>query len=402
MYDAIVIGARCAGSPTAMLLARKGYRVLLADRAAFPSDSLCAHVVRKPAGALLRQWNLLDRVAASNCPPIRRMVYDVGPFALEGNSPPAGAVDTEYSPRRSVLDKILLDAAVEAGAEFRQLSVAEILSGGGRVTGVRCRSAGGATFSRNARIVIGADGRHSMLAQAVQPERYHLRRTLTCAWYSYWSGLALEAGETYVRDGLTITAYPTNDGLACLAVSWPAARFREVRVGVEAAFLAGIDLAPPLATRLRSARRVERFYGASELPNFFRKPYGPGWALVGDAGCHKDPIAGQGIGDAFRDAQLLAEAVDEGLSRRRSMDQALADYEARRNQAAMPQYDFTCRLAAMKPPSPQTRRLLSVLRDNTAEAARFLGTLAGTVPVQEYFAARNIARILAAAPRTVQ
>src|SRR4051794_23886425 len=120
MYDVIVVGARCAGSPTAMLLARKGYRVLLLDKASFPSDTLSTHYIHQPGIARLARWGLLERVIASNCPPIRNQILDIGPFALEGSPSPAGAIAAAYAPRRAILDQILVEAAVAAGAELRE------------------------------------------------------------------------------------------------------------------------------------------------------------------------------------------------------------------------------------------------------------------------------------------
>ena len=168
-YDAIVVGARCGGAPTAMLLARKGYRVLLLDRAGFPSDTLSTHYIHQPGIARLARWGLLDRIVASNCPPVRQLLFDVGPFALAGTPPPADGVAEAYAPRRTVLDQILVDAAVAAGAELRpHFSVQELLTDGDRVTGVRGRAAGGVAVTERAHLVIGADGVRSLVARAVQ------------------------------------------------------------------------------------------------------------------------------------------------------------------------------------------------------------------------------------------
>src|SRR5581483_7646777 len=349
VYDAIVVGARCAGSPTAMLLARKGYRVLLVDRATFPSDILSTHYIHQPGVAQLARWGLLEPVVASNCPPITRALCDFGPFALTGSAPPAGEVAEAYCPRRTILDKILVDAAVAAGAELRPgFSVQEMLADGERVSGIRGRGASGGPVTEQARIVIGADGLRSVVARAVQAPTYHERPTLTCGYYSYWSGVPDEGVELYPRDGRAILAFPTNDGLLCLAVQWLHHEFHAFRADVEGNFLQTLELAPGLAERVRGGRREERFLGTADLPNFFRKPYGPGWALVGDAGYHKDPHTGEGITDAFRDAELLADAIDAGLAGRQPLDEALADYERRRNAVAMPLYELTCELASLQ------------------------------------------------------
>ena len=176
MYDAIVVGARCAGSPTAMLLARRGLRVLLVDKAHFPSDTLSTHYIHQPGVAALKRWGLLPQIERSGCPPIRRYTLDVGPFALEGTPPPIGDVGEAYSPRRYVLDQILVEAAAEAGAEVRQgFTVQELLTDGERVVGIRGRSAAGEPVTERARIVIGADGMNSLVARSVKATRLQRR-----------------------------------------------------------------------------------------------------------------------------------------------------------------------------------------------------------------------------------
>jgi flavin-dependent dehydrogenase len=398
MYDAIVVGARCAGSPTAMLLARKGYRVLLLDKAGFPSDTLSTHYIHQSGGARLERWGLLGKVVESNCPPVRQQLFDVGPFALVGAPPAADGVADGYAPRRSVLDQILVDAAVAAGAELRQhFSVQELLTDGERVTGIRGRAVGGATVTEEAGIVIGADGLRSLVARSVQAPTYQVRPALTCAYYTYWSDVPVAGVELYPRPDRMIIAGPTNDGQTLTIIYWPNAAFHEVRGDIEGNFLKALDLVPGLAERVRNGRRSERFHGTADLPFFFRKPYGPGWALVGDAGYHKDPITAEGITDAFRDAELLAEAIDAGLSGQRPLDQALAGYEQRRNEQALPIYEFTHQLAALQPPPPEMQQLFAALRGNQEQTDRFFGTIAGTVPISEFFAPENIGRIMGAA-----
>lgn len=138
IYDAIVVGARCAGSPTAMLLARKGYRVLLVDKATFPSDIMSTHYIHQPGIAQLQRWGLLEKVIATNCPPISKGIFDLGPFALTGSPPRADGIAEGYCPRRTVLDKILVDAVVAAGAELREgFTVQEVLIDGQHVSGIR-------------------------------------------------------------------------------------------------------------------------------------------------------------------------------------------------------------------------------------------------------------------------
>jgi flavin-dependent dehydrogenase len=154
-----------------------------------------------------------------------------------------------------------------------------------------------------------------------------------------------------------------------------------------------LECAGGLGDRILRGRRVSRIVGSGELPNFFRKPYGAGWALVGDAGHHKDPFGGFGISDAFRDAGFLAEALDDGLSGRRSLGAALAEYERRRDEAAMPAYEFNCRAAALRGPTPESRQLYLRLRGNQGATDRFIGALMGSVPLSEFFSNENIDRL---------
>jgi 2-polyprenyl-6-methoxyphenol hydroxylase-like FAD-dependent oxidoreductase len=398
MYDAIVVGARCAGSPTAMLLARRGYQVLLVDRATFPSDTMSTHFIHPPGIAQLKRWGLLERVAASNCPPFLNMSLDFGSFVLTGSPPPTDGVAEHYCPRRTVLDEILVGAAVEAGAELREgFSVQEILMEGERVRGIRGRSIAGASVKKEARIVVGADGMRSLVARAVEAPEYNAKPTLACAYYTYWSGVPVKEAEIYPRDRWMIIAFPTNDDLVCTFMEWPREEFHSVRTDIEGNFLKKLDSTPGLAERIRSGKREANFVGTGVLPNFFRKPYGTGWALVGDAGYHKDPYMALGITDAFRDAELLADAIDGGFSGHRPLEEALAAYEQQRNAAAMPAYEFNSQLASLQPRPPEMQQLFAALRENQAETDRFVGAVEGTVPIPEFFAPENIQRIVGVA-----
>ncbi|MGE0297549.1 NAD(P)/FAD-dependent oxidoreductase [Pseudonocardia sp.] len=315
-YDVIVVGARCAGSPTAMLLARAGYRVLVVDRATFPSDTISTHLVHPPGVAALRRWGLLDRITATGCPPIGTYSLDVGPFTIVG-SPGTAETPVAYAPRRTVLDKILVDAAAEAGAEVREgFTVTDVVVSDGRVTGIRGRGRAGATVAEHARVVVGADGVRSLVAQAVRPDRYHDKPRLQCSYYTYFSGLPTDGRfEVYLRPdrGRGFGVIPTNDDLTLVIGGWRYTEFEANKADIEGNYLRIFDLVPPFAERIRAARREARLVGTA-VPNFFRTPFGPGWALVGDAGYTKDFITAQGITDAFRDAELCTTALHQALS----------------------------------------------------------------------------------------
>jgi len=394
MYDAIVVGARCAGSPTAMLLARRGHRVLVVDRAGFPSDTLSTHYIHQSGVACLERWGLLPRIAAAGAPAIRNYTLDVGPFALQGTPPPIGDVGDAYSLRRTVLDQILVEAAADSGVEVRQgFPVDGLVTEGDRVTGIRSRGR-----TDHARIVVGADGLGSLVAREVGAPTYNDQGTLTCAYYTYWTGLEMDGVELYPRPGCMIVAAPTNDGKVVTIVLWPSADFHEVRSDIEGRFMQALELAPGLAARVRRATRTERFRGTGRLPNFYRRPHGDGWALVGDAGYHKDPILALGISDAFRDAELLAHAIDGGLSGRAPLALALAEYEQRRNELSAHGFQTTVDFARLQPPPPEMQQLFAALRDNPRERDRLFGTFAGTVPPSEYFAPDNLAQVVGALP----
>jgi 2-polyprenyl-6-methoxyphenol hydroxylase-like FAD-dependent oxidoreductase len=396
-YDAIVVGARCAGSPAAMLLARKGYRVLVVDKATFPSDTISTHLIHPPGVAALHRWGLLDPVLATGCPPIDTYAFDFGPFTISG-APGLADFPVAYSPRRTVLDKLLVEAAAEAGAEIREgFTVEDIVIEDGRVTGLRGHGKGGTTVTERARVVIGADGRHSLVAAAVRPEQYHEKPPIQASYYAYWSGLPMNGRfETCIRPERAFAAWPTNDDLTLIIAGWPFAEFEANRKDFEGNVLKTLGLSPSFADRVRAARREERFFGAA-VPNYVRKPYGPGWALVGDAGYNKDFITAQGIQDAFRDAELCAAALDEAFSGGRAFDAAMGDYQAARDAQVLPMYEFTCQLATLEPPPPEMQHLLAAMHGNREAMAGFARTVAGVTSPAEFFSTENVARIFAVA-----
>jgi flavin-dependent dehydrogenase len=400
-YDAIVVGARCAGSPTAMLLARKGYRVLLVDRASFPSDTLSTHMIHAPGVAALHRWGLLEQVVATGCPPIDTYTFDFGPFTIAGHPRPSDGIATAYAPRRTVLDKILVDAAAQAGAEVRErFTIDDVVVEDGTVVGIRGHGEGSEPVLERARVVIGADGRNSSVARAVRPEQYNEKPMLMWSYYTYWSGLPVTGFEIVVRPDRGWAALPTNDGLTLLVVGWPYAESTDYKTDVEANYLKTLELAPEIADQVRAAKREERFAGGA-VPNFFRKPYGPGWALVGDAGYTKDPITAQGISDAFRDAELCAGAVDETLDGRRPFDDAMSAYHRTRDGAVLPIYEFTAQLATLAPPPIEMQQLLGAVHGNRDAMDAFASITAGTLSPAEFFAPEHVGRIMSAAAAAV-
>ncbi|MDQ6730354.1 MAG: FAD-dependent monooxygenase [Actinomycetota bacterium] len=398
MHDAIVIGARCAGSPTAMLLARGGHRVLLVDRAKFPSDTMSTHIIHPHGLAALRRWGLLEQLIATGPPVWPSLRADFGPVVLDGTPTPVDGISEHYSPRRTVLDKLLVDAAVDAGAELCEgAAVTGLLRDGDRVTGIRANRNGGPELLESAAIVIGADGVHSTVAKHVDAPVYSDKGLLTCAYYSYWSAVDSPKGTLFPRSGCVLGEIPTHDGLTCVYGAWPAAEFRAVRRDIPGRFTRTIEQhAPDLAARMHGATREERFVGSGQIPNHFRHSYGPGWALAGDAAHHKDPIGAHGITDAFRDAERIAEAVHAGLTGEQNMEMALAASQRDRDDTSLALFELNSQLATLESPKPEMQALIGALATNQPETDRFIGALCGTVPVPEFFAPDNLARIVMA------
>jgi len=399
VYDAIVIGARCAGAVTAMLLARRGHRVLLLDRGDFPSDVPQGHFIHRHGPKRLADWGLLEKIVGTNCPPLTTHLTDFGDFPLIGRDIRMGNVAWGYAPRRRQLDQVLVEAAVEAGAEFRSNFLVEnCLWDVDRVKGIRGRDRHqNINCTEEALITIGADGRNSTLARAVGAPSYDETPPLTCWYFSYWSGVPTEGFEWYLRTNRVIFGFRTNDDLFAIFIGWPVSEFSSIKTNVEYQFMRVVDLIPGFAERVRSGRREERFYGAADLPNFLRRPFGPGWALVGDAGCHKDPMMAHGICDAFRDADYLSAAIHEGLAGQRPLDQALIGYERRRNEATLAEYRDNIAAASFRPVSPELLEIRLALRGNEEDTNRFIRMLEGWISHEEFFNAENLQRIMAKA-----
>jgi 2-polyprenyl-6-methoxyphenol hydroxylase-like FAD-dependent oxidoreductase len=396
-FDAIVIGARCAGAPTAMLLARRGHRVLLVDRARFPSDTLSTLVIHATGVAALDRWGLLDAVTASGCPAIETYSFDFGPFVISGRPHPVDGASTAYAPRRTVLDTILVDAAARAGVEVRQeYTVEEILQDGDRVVGIRGHVEGEPSSVARARVVVGADGWNSMVAKHVGARHYNAKPVLENAFYTYWSGLPMDAFTTFMRGDRGIAAIPTNDDLTLVLVGCPYAQASDFRRDVEGNYLTALTRVPDFAERVHAAHRLEPFRGGG-VPSFFRVPFGPGWALVGDAGYTKDPITAQGISDAFRSAERCAAALDQTFTRARTFDDAMNEYQAERDAAAGPIYEFTTQLATLEPPPPAMQELLAATTRSQGAMDAFVSVTAGTLSPVDFFDPGHVATIMSSA-----
>jgi flavin-dependent dehydrogenase len=341
-YDVLVIGGRVAGASLALLLARKGHRVLMVDRDPFPSDTLSTHLLVPGAVARLGGLGLLDDVEAAGYRRIGRIRTWIDDCCIEGPIGPQGSYS--LAPRRSVLDGLLVDRAVRAGAEFRERTSAEALvEEGGHVVGAVLRSPAGARGELRARVVVGADGRHSKVADWTRAARYHVVPPLRPVYYGYYRGLEPvpePAVELWFARGEMGFVFPMRPGEDCIALEIPPEDFETFRSHPQAAFEARVRTLYGMGRRMLTATLEGRILGTKGVENQFRKPYGAGWALTGDAGYLKDPSTGLGIGDALTQSTMLAEALDAYLSGA-DWEESLSGFHRRRDQLVMPDYGLT-------------------------------------------------------------
>ena len=344
-HDVVVVGARAAGAATAMLLARAGLDVLVVDRSRYGADTLSTHALMRAGVVQLHRWGLLDAVAAAGTPPVRRTTFTYADAELGITIKPSHGVSALYAPRRTVLDPILVDAAVAAGATVRfGTSVTGVRrTSEGRVIGVDARDTHGRHLRHDARWVIGADGMRSVVASAVGAEVERQGTGATACTYGYWSDLETDGYHWIFRPNASAGVIPTNGNQSCVFAG--AAPGRIGRGGLDV-FLDVIgEASPALAARLATAKAPTSLRTFSGLPGYVRKSWGPGWALVGDAGYWKDPIGAHGLTDALRDAELLARAIIATASTDDA--DALGHYHETRNRLSMPLFDVVDIIAGM-------------------------------------------------------
>jgi len=322
--------------------------------------------------------------------------FDVGGgLVIDGQFPVYDGVDAMFSPRRTLLDSILVEAAREAGAEVREnFRVTQLTASNNRITGITGSARGRPGVTETAGLVIGADGKRSLVAGTVGARRYRERPVRSFASYSYWAGVPVSAGEIYQRPGRAVAVFPTNDGLTMVYVAAPITEFASARADLEAHYLSTLDRCGDLGERVRSGKRAERLRTTPDQPNTFRCSHGPGWALAGDAGVVMDSVSAQGMTSALRDASYLSDAVIAGLGGSRPLAAALHDHQRRRDRAIRGMYNFTLDLAAFAPASTGLRLFLAAVAADQQETDRFLGAFAGIGPTERYFTLGTAAHIL--------
>lgn len=360
MFDVVIAGARVAGASTALLLARRGLRVLVVDPAAPGRDTLSTHALMRGGVLQLHRWGVLDDLLAAGTPVIDTTTFHYGSERLRVAIEPKDGVDGLVAPRRYLLDEVLSSAAERAGAHvLRGWSLVDVTRDpDGRVCGALLRSGDGHTRDVSAQLVIGADGRSSRVARLVGARPLVEDHAATASIYGYWPGLADDGYHWHYGVGAAAGLIPTNDGLTCVFASVKPEQLRTVGgSGLRDLFAGAIDLvSEELGAMLREAAPTPTLRGFAGAPTVLREAYGPGWALVGDAGYFKDPLTAHGITDALRDAELLARGVAEGLGQNR-LEAGLAEYQSVRDSLSTEMIDVTGRIASMDWSLPEVREL---------------------------------------------
>lgn len=356
-YDVLIIGARVAGASLALLLGERGHRVLMVDRDRFPSDTLSTHFLSPSAVERLRRLGVLDGVEAAGFRRISRARTWIEDCLFEGPVGPAGTY--ALAPRRSSLDALLIrHAQNRGGVEFWEHTAAEDLltAKDGTVRGAVVRTAEGAQREVRARVVVGADGKYSKVADWVKAETYAETPAMRPVYYGYFHGvepLAEPAFELSFIGNEIGFLFPMRPDEDCLALEVQPEDFEVFRTDPQATFLERYGAHPGMAERMARATLEGKLQGTRGIANYVRKPYGRGWVLTGDAGYLKDPSTGYGIGDALAQSFRLAKALDAAL-RGDDWEASLSEFQRQRDAAFLPLYQETIEATQLRDASPES------------------------------------------------
>jgi 2-polyprenyl-6-methoxyphenol hydroxylase-like FAD-dependent oxidoreductase len=362
-----------------MLLARAGHDVAVVDRSSFPSDTVSTHGIARGGVVQLARWGLLDAVLDGGAPAVRQVTFRSGDTETTRVIKDRSGVDMLVAPRRYALDALLVDAALDAGATVSTgiTATGVLRNATGNVTGIVARTAGGDVLELSARFVVGADGLRSRMAGWVGATTMDSFVADTGTFYCYVGEVPWRGHEFHVAPGAFAGVFLTHGNEACVWLCRPTPALESVRrAGADRAAALVQQLhavSPDLAARIRAGRITSSVRGMAGLPNHLREPVGPGWALVGDAGYHRDPITGHGITDAFRDAELLVRAIDRSLRDPAAEHEAMVKYRKRRHAMARETFDLTRQMAAFPAPS-QFLELQKQLSDALEREAELLAS----------------------------
>ncbi len=341
-YDVLIVGARVAGSSLAIRLAQQGRSVLLIDRDTFPSETISTHFLAFNAVESLRRLGVLDRILAAGFRRVVRHKAWIDDIAIEVPAGPPGAFS--LAPRRVVLDHVLVERAREVGAEVLERVRADgLIFDGERVVGVTVQAIDGAAREVRARVVVGADGKASQLARWVGAPKYNERqagRPIYLGYFRNVTDLPETTVEMFFKADRIGFCFPMRPNEHLLCVEAQASEFEDIRRDPLGWFMSALATMPGLEARTRHAQIDGKLLGVRSVENFFRKPYGPGWALTGDAAYLKDPCTGYGIGDALIQGFTLAKALGACLDGA-DWESAMSAYQQRRDALLTPLYEQT-------------------------------------------------------------
>jgi flavin-dependent dehydrogenase len=364
-YDVVVVGGRVAGSSTALLLARAGARVALVERGDVARDTVSTHALMRAGVLQLSRWGALDRIVAAGTPAVRHtdFGYPDGErvrVSIRGTH----GVEALYAPRRTLLDRVLLDLAEDAGVEVhRRTDVLSLIRAvDGRVAGVATRGPAGET-PHTAGLVIGADGIRSTVAREVEAPTLRQGKAASAVLYRYVRGLDVTGYEWFYGAHAAAGLIPTNDDATCVFVSTTPSLMRLYRkAGREAAFAGLLEAASPgLSAAVCRVPDHSRLRGWRGVVGHVRRSWGPGWALVGDAGYYKDPISAHGMTDALRDAELLAQAVTRATAGGAEGRRAMAAYQDTRDRLSRALWEATEEVAGYAWDAGRARSLMRTM-----------------------------------------
>ena len=402
-YDVLIVGGRAAGASVAQLLARQGRRVLVVDRDEFPSDTMSTHFMSLAAVGALKRLGVLNDILAAGFRRVTRHRTWIDDCCFEGPAGPPGMFS--LCPRRTVLDSTLLEHAVKAGAQFEQRTrVDGLLTEGGHVVGAVLQATGGERREVRARVVIGADGKSSKVAEWVGAEKYNVAPALRPVYYGYFHGVEprpIATVELFFGGDQIGFLFPMRDGEDCIALELQPEHFEEFRSSHTEAFEARVRKLPEMAQRMRDAHLEGKLIGIKGIENHFRKPYGPGWALTGDAGYLKDPSTGLGIGDALHQSFMLAESLGAWFDGA-DWEGTMSAFQQKRDQVMKPHYDATLAFTRVRDVGPAEQSLLKAIlisplatRDVAYGVLRFLPQI---LSAPAYAQTTMVSQVFAPAP----
>jgi flavin-dependent dehydrogenase len=387
-WDVVVVGGRCAGAPLAMLLARRGMRVLLVDRDQFPSDTISSHGLFQTSHAHLERWGLWEDYLATGPELVEDIEFVMDDIRIRGQYDSVAGHHRGSAPRRFIVDQMLIEAAAASGAEVRTgTSLINLLredhADGQRVSGVVLRSSGSGEVSERSRLVVGADGKFSSVAKAVGADKYRDDGRRTIQYYSYWSGTQLDRMRFFVQPDWGLATGPTHHGLQLMSLGTNPKMLPEFRVDIDATFMRLVQSVEELADLVEGGQREEPFRGLAAVDNYRRQSFGPGWALAGDAAYLRDPVTQQGMTDAFSDAERLSCAIEAGLAQGGDLTSQLAAAQDDRDRATESAYEWTLSSTKFKSDNEDTQRLLTFVAQDQELSNMFVNLNPGLVTMKQ-------------------